>query len=460
MGAREKDEKLLAEVKQSAAPSRGYQIMHEIMAGGFMRTLCAVLAAFAIGLLLIIFTNDKVLSSLGYFFQRPGDTFSAIGSVVGSFFWGLFRGAIFDPTRDTFTAGIKPLTETLRFAGPLIAAGLGIALSFRVGLFNIGGQGQILVGASFAGWASFQLQLPFPLHLIVAIIFGIIGAALWAGIVGWLRAYTGAHEVIVTIMMNYIALFLVTFFMRTSILNPGATSSNPATHPPLPSAQLPILFPGFLLHVGFLLALVAVGVYWWLMERSSIGFRFRAVGYNPLAAQTAGINPKRIFIIAMLASGAFVGVAAANQALGRTGGFSPSVDAGIGFDAITVALLGQNSAIGILFAGLLFGAMEAAGPAMQSAGVSPDILGVVQGLIVLFVAAPPLVRAIFRLPKPNPSFAGFRGGGSAVMLAASEAPPLPDEEAAPLPEGDDLVPPLPGNGAPPLPDQDDEEDRG
>lgn len=414
-------------------PSRGYQILHEIFAGGFMRTACAVLAAFAIGLLLIIFTNDRVLEAMGYFFSAPGATFRAIGDVVGSFFTGLFRGAIYDSSQATFAAGLKPLTETLRFAGPLIAAGLGIALSFRVGLFNIGGQGQILVGASFAGWASFQLQLPIGLHLVVAVLFGIVGAAIWAGIVGFLKAFTGAHEVIVTIMMNYIALFLVTFLMRTSILNPGATTTNPSTHPPAPTAQLPQLFPGYQLHAGFLLALVAVLVYWWVMERSALGFRFRAVGYNPLAAETAGMNPKRIIIVAMLASGALVGVAAANQALGRSGGFSPSVDNGVGFDAITVALLGQNSAIGILFAGLLFGGMEAAGPAMQRVGVSPDILGVVQGLIVLFVAAPPLVRAMFRLPKPNPNFAGFRGGGSDAMAAVHEEPPLPDEEAAPEP---------------------------
>lgn len=421
--------KMLTEVHSSALPTRGYQIMHEIMAGGFVRTLCAVLAAFAIGLILIIVTNDDVLAAFGYFFQRPSDAFSAIGSVIGSFFYGLFRGAIFDPEASTFAAGIRPLTETLRFSGPLIAAGLGIALSFRVGLFNIGGMGQILVGASFAGWASFQLQLPFPIHMIVAILFGIVGAALWAGIVGWLRAYTGAHEVIVTIMMNYIGLYLVTFLMRTSILNPEARNSNPSTHPPLPSAQLPlILGPAYLLHMGFLLALVSVAVYWWLMERSAIGFRFRAVGYNPLAAQTAGISPKKVFITAMLASGAFVGVAAAGLALGRTGGFGPSVHGGIGFDAITVALLGQNSAVGVLFAGLLFGAMEAAGPSMQRVGVSPDILGVVQGLIVLFVAAPPLIRAIFRLPKANPAFAGFRGGGSAVMSAAGGAPPVVDTE--------------------------------
>lgn len=431
MAKREDDAKLLAKVQAESEPTRGYQIMHEIMSGGFVRTLMAVVAAFVIAVLLVIFTNDAVLSSMGYFFSQPGDTFVAIGRVVGDFFYALFRGAIFDPEQPTFEKGIVPLTETLRFSGPLIAAGLGIALSFRVGLFNIGGQGQILVGASFAGWASFQLEMPFPIHMIVAIIFGLVGAGIWAGIVGWLRAYTGAHEVIVTIMMNYIALYLVTFFMRTSILNPDAVNTNPSTKPPAPSAQLPlILGDGYLLHLGFLLALVAVAVYWWLMERSSIGFRFRAVGFNPLAAETAGINPKKIFIIAMIASGVFVGVAAASLALGRTGGFSPSVHGGIGFDAITVALLGQNTAPGVLFAGLLFGAMEAAGPSMQRVGVSPDILGVVQGLIVLFVAAPPLVRAMFRLPKSNPSYARLGGGSKSAkpdghseeLIAEGEAP--------------------------------------
>jgi ABC-type uncharacterized transport system permease subunit len=429
MAKRNDDAKLLAKVQSESEPTRGYQIMHEIMAGGFVRSIMAILAAFVIAIVLVIVTNEDVLNTAGYFFTQPMDTINAVFRIVGDFFYGMFRGAIYNPEADSFAKGIQPLTETLRFSGPLIAAGLGIALSFRVGLFNIGGQGQILVGASFAGWVSFQVEMPFPIHLIVAIIAGLIGAAIWAGIVGWLRAYTGAHEVIVTIMMNYIALYLVTFFMRTSILNPGATTTNPATKPPHPTAQMPlILGDTYLLHMGFLLALVSVAVYWWLMERSALGFRFRAVGYNPLASETAGINPKKIFIIAMIASGAFVGVAAAGLALGRTGGFSPSVHGGIGFDAITVALLGQNSAPGVLFAGLLFGAMEAAGPSMQRVGVSPDILGVVQGLIVLFVAAPPLVRAMFRLPKPNPSFAGFRGGKPSAMAAVSEATPLVDTE--------------------------------
>ncbi len=390
----------VAEFEEVNPPSASAQLVREIFGGSLMRTFLAIVLAFAIGLLLVIFTNKNVLSSLGYFFDRPGDTFAAMGQVVKGFFGGLWRGAIYDSSQPTFADAIRPLTETLRQSGPLIAAGLGIALSFRVGIFNIGGQGQILMGAAFAGWASFQLHMPPVIHMIVAVLFGLLGAGLWAGIVGALKALTGAHEVILTIMMNWIALYLVTFLMRTAILNPGATSTNPATRPPDVTAQMPkILGDGYLLHFGFIMAIVAVIVYWWLMDRSSIGFRFRAVGYNPLAAETAGISPKKVYVWAMIASGLFVGVAAVGLALGRSGGFGPHVDAGIGFDAITVALLGQGSPIGVALAGLLFGGMEAAGPAMQRVGVSPDILSVVQGLIVLFVAAPPLIRAIFRLPK-------------------------------------------------------------
>jgi ABC-type uncharacterized transport system permease subunit len=157
----------------------------------------------------------------------------------------------------------------------------------------------------------------------------------------------------------------------------------------------------FNLHWGLILALVAVVVYWWLMEKSTIGFRLRMVGYNPDAARTAGISVERTYILAMGLSAAFVGVAAANQALGTAIGTTPSAHANIGFDAITVALLGGSNAPGILLAGLLFGAFKAGAPSMQVLGVSPEVLGIVQGAIVLFIAAPPLIRAIFRLPKPQ-----------------------------------------------------------
>lgn len=384
-----------------AAGSRSTEILREILGGGIVRTLLAIIVGFAVGALLIIATNAEVITAAGYFFSRPTDLLTAAVNAVSTGYGALFRGSIFNPNAPDFVSGIRPLTETLRFAGPLIAAGLGIALSFRVGLFNIGGGGQLLVGAAFAGFVSFRFDLPYGVHFIIATIAGIAGAALWGAIVGFLKAQTGANEVIVTIMLNYIAGSLVSYAMRTPVLQDPAAGGNPKTPPPDATAQLPLLLgDGFALHLGFVIAVAATILYWWLMERSTVGYRFRAVGLNPDAARTAGINVNRIYILAMATSAAFVGIAGVNQALGRTTGFTPSVDSGIGFDAITVALLGGSTAGGVFLAGLLFGAMKAGSPAMQVQDISPEVLGVVQGVIVLFIAAPPLVRAIFRLPKP------------------------------------------------------------
>ncbi|MFT4231096.1 MAG: ABC transporter permease [Microbacterium sp.] len=386
------------------APSPVWRdVLHDIAAGGFVRIVCAVVLSLAIGSLLIVFTNEDVLQTLPYFFARPSDFFAAAWSAASEAYSAMFRGAIYNYRADTFAGAVRPLTETLRFAGPLIAAGLGIALGFRAGLFNIGGQGQLLMAASFAAFASFQFHLPYGVHLVVAMLFGFVGAALWAGIAGLLKARTGAHEVIVTIMLNYIAVSLVTYLMRTPVLHDMDAGNNPSTRPPDATAQLPgILGDGFNLHLGFVLCLVAVAAYWWLVERSTLGFRLRMVGLNPDAAATSGVNVKRMYLVAMVLSGLFVGLAGINQALGRSGSFSPSIDSGIGFDAITVALLGGSTALGVLSAGILFGAMKAAGPAMQVVDVQPEVLAVVQGLIVLFIAAPPLVRAIFRfLPEPR-----------------------------------------------------------
>lgn len=379
----------------------GRALVHDIFAGSIVRSIAAIVLSLAIASILIIFTTDSVTDTLGYFFARPIDFFVAAGHSLADAYGALFRGSIYNTQASTFEAGIRPLTETLRFAGPLIAAGLGIALGFRTGLFNIGGQGQLLIGAGFAAWAATQIHLPWVIHVIVAAVFGVIGAMLWASVAGVLKAKTGAHEVIVTIMLNYIAVGLLTFAMRTPLLNGTATGNSATTLKPDPTAVFPrLLGDGFDLRVSFLLCIAAVVFYWWLMERSALGFRLRMVGLNPDAARTAGISVPKMTIIAMMLSGAFVGIAAINQALGRDGNFAPNIDAGIGFEAITVALLGGSQAIGVLFAGLLFGALKAAGPTMQVADVQPDILGVIQGLIVLFIAAPPLVRAIFRfLPE-------------------------------------------------------------
>jgi len=272
-----------------------------------------------------------------------------------------------------------------------------------VGLFNIGGTGQMISGIIWATFVATRMELPPVIHMVVAIIAAIVGASIVGAFVGFLKAKTGANEVITTIMLNYVIVNFFSFLLLDQNLLQGEKAAgNSKADPAFETARLPLLFgESFSLHLGFVLALVAVVIYWWLMERSTIGFRLRAVGYNPSAARTAGIKVERTYILALGLSAAFVGVAGANQALSATGGVSPSSHSGIGFDAITVALLGGSSAPGVLLAGLLLGAFRAGGASIQAAGISPDVLGIVQAAIVLFIAAPPLIRAIFRLPPPQ-----------------------------------------------------------
>lgn len=389
---------------QAPKPSKWRRALTEIVNGNALVSVLAVLVAIVVGSLMIALTDPAVQAAAGYFFAAPMDTFSAIGSAVGGAYSALFRGSIYNFNADSFAIGIRPLTETLKFATPLIAAGLGVGLAFRAGLFNIGGQGQMLMAAAAAGYVATAWELPFPLHLIAALVAGVVAGAIWAGIAGLLKARTGAHEVIVTIMLNHIAFYLLAWMLATQGLLQAPGSNNPKTAPMAESAVFPlILGPMYKLHLGFLLALVAVAITWWLLERSSLGFRFRAVGENPAAARTAGISVGRMYFTVMLIAGALVGLAGVSQVLGtEPKGFSGGIDAGIGFDAITVALLGRSRPLGILWAGLLFGAFKTGGFTMQaSQGVPIEIVLVVQSLIVLFIAAPPLVRAMFGLPQPG-----------------------------------------------------------
>jgi general nucleoside transport system permease protein len=384
-------------------PSRWHSLLRQIATGNAIISVLAVLLALVVGAVMIAFTDERVQATTGYFFARPGDTFVAIWESVSGAYSALFQGSIYNFRRDTFVAGIRPLTETLTFATPLIAGGLGVGLAFRVGMFNIGGRGQMLIAASVAGWIAFGFDLPWGIHMLVALIGGLIGGALWAGIAGALKARTGAHEVIVTIMLNYVAFYLVSWMLRTPGLLQAPGSSNPKTPAMKETAIFPALLgPQYNLHFGFILVIIATIVVWWILSRSSLGFRFRAVGENPNAARVAGINVPSMYIYAMLISGALLGLAGVSQVLGTvTTGFTAGIDAGIGFDAITVALLGRSTPWGIFIAGILFGAFKAGGFSMQAAeGVPIEIILVVQSLIVLFIAAPPLVRTIFRLPDP------------------------------------------------------------
>ncbi len=407
---------------EEAAPTRSGIFLRELLRGSAVTTILAIVLAMIVGGILIAVTNPDVQKAAGYFFARPGDTLAAIWTAVYNGYEALFRGAVFNPRGADVAAQIRPLTNSLGFAAPLIAAGLGVALAFRAGLFNIGARGQMLIGAMFAGLVAFNLDLPMWLHLPLTLVAGIVGGALWGGLVGLLKAKTGAHEVILTIMLNYVAYYLLLWMLRTPGLLQAPNTNQPQSVPTPASAQFPdLLGPQFpQLDWGFVVVLAATVFVWWLIERSSLGLRLRAVGENPHAARAAGMSVERLYIYAMLFAGGLAGLAAMNQIQGTvTTGFGATIDAGIGFDAITVALLGRSRAWGTFAAGILFGALKAGSFSMQAQGIPVDIVLVVQSLIVLFIAAPPLLRAVFFLPKTDAEKAAHARAKAAKKAVAA-----------------------------------------
>ena len=312
---------------------------------------------------------------------------------------------------DGSVGSLHAISETLTAAIPLVLAGLGIGLAFRAGLFNIGAEGQMVVGGLATAIASFAITgIPIWLHLPLVLAVGLCIGALYAAIAGLLKAATGAHEVISTIMLNLISFRLLDYMLRQPFIQKEGRS-DPISKAVLDSAELPrilaFLDGNLRLHAGLFIMLAAVAVIYWLLFRSKLGFAFRISGENPGAARYAGIRAGLTVVLAMAIAGALAGLAGATQVSGVLGRATPGFTAGIGFDAIAVALLGRSHPVGILLAGLLFGALEAGGRQMQvDAGVSIDMIGIIQALIIIFVAAPLLVRRIF-----PPLFRERRKGG-------------------------------------------------
>ena len=350
----------------SARTSKAMGFVIQIFRIRWLVSLLAVVIAFAIGAVFIVLADASVVDA----------------------YYAMFRGSIVDLNAPNAVRMFKPLTDSLFYSIPLIISGLGLALGFRAGLFNIGGKGQIIVGALAAVWVGFSLNLPPVLHTLVALLVAVIAGGLYGGIAGVLKAKTGANEVIVTIMLNSIATLGLGYILTQKAWQVPGTNQ-PVTPKVAETAALARLLPApFKLHVGFLVALVALVAFWWLIERSTLGFQIRAVGANAAAARTAGISVERITAITMVLSGAFLGLAGANEALGTIGYVSRDVAGSIGFDAITVALLGRNKTWGTFGAGLLFGAFKAGGYAMQAKGVPIDMILILQSVIVLLIAVP------------------------------------------------------------------------
>lgn len=376
-------------------------VIREIMGSSGVLIFFAILLALIIGAILVAAFDPRVQTTASYLFARPSDFFAAVWHSISGFFSSLFRGALFDYSASSTARMVRPLTESMTNAVPLILAGLSVAVAFRAGLFNIGAQGQIILGALVGGYVGIAWELPVGLHLIVAVLGAALGGAIWGSIPGILKAKAGANEVIVTIMLNSIALYLLNFLLKTQTFIgdgfPGISLevAPTATFPPMIS-------PMFRLHWGFLVAILATVAVWWIMERSTFGFELKAVGANPEAAKSAGMSVQKVIILTMLLSGGLAGLAATSPTLGTEQFLTAGIAANYGFDAITVALLGRSRPLGTFLAGLLFGALNAGGSLMQAAANIPvDIIQVAQASIVLLIAAPPLVRMIFRLPLPR-----------------------------------------------------------
>lgn len=350
----------------------------------------AVLTALIAGAIIIAVTDLDTLPLWG---EDPGEAFRQTLSGISKAYKALFVGSVGSP---------RAISETLFAATPLILAGLAVAVGFQAGLFNIGVNGQMHVGGMAGLWVGFSVTLPAIIHIPLAIAAAIMAGAVWGGISGILKARTGAHEVITTIMLNFVALFAVDYLLKTSIFQaPGR--NDPISQRVNATAEFPTLVGDFRLNIGFLFSLTAVVFVWWLMYRSTIGFEFRAVGYNPHGGRYAGMSVAWIYLGVMAVSGGLAGIAGTSQILGLEPYRGISNFAGtVGFDAIALALLGRSHPVGVLFAGILFGALRSGGREMQgAAGVPIDLVLVLQALIIVMIAAPRLVRAIYRIKTPD-----------------------------------------------------------
>ncbi len=365
-------------------PSRLADMLRRIL-DVLLVPVLAVFSALVIGGIIIVITDPLVYTAFreGGFAAGLAEMWRTVTVAYGA----LFAGSLGD-------AGA--ISESLVASTPYIFAGLAVAIGFRGGLFNIGGEGQLLVAAGVAVVIGYSFHLPWFIHLPLAFFGGMLGGALYGAIPGYLKAKTGAHEVINTIMMNYIAFRFFSWAFTGPLRRPGGDA--PVTQDIFPSAYLPQIFTGYRFHWGFFVALlVAFGV-WWLLFKTTLGFEIRTVGANPNAARYGGMKITRITVLTMAISGGLAGMAGANEVLGLNHFLADGFSSGYGFDAIALALLGKSHPLGVVLASLLFGTLRNGATRMQSiASIPIDIISIVQALVIVFIAAPAIVRWIYRV---------------------------------------------------------------
>jgi ABC-type uncharacterized transport system permease subunit len=291
---------------------------------------------------------------------------------------------------------IRPLSDSLILSVPYILAGLGVAIGFQCNLFNIGAEGQLTVGGLATAFVGYAIHgLPWYIHAPLAILAGAVAGGLWGFIPGILKARFGAHEVINTIMMNYVSFRLMNYLLN----GPMKSGGTPASPEIQPSAYLATIFPDPVrLHWGFFIALAFAVVVYWLLWKTTFGMEVRMVGANARAARYAGISVARIMVLAMSISAILCGLAGAIHLLGVTHRMMPSFSPGYGFDAIALALLGNSHPLGVVLASLLFAFLRNGATHMQAvAGTQLEIIRIIQGMVIVFIAAPEIIRGLYHL---------------------------------------------------------------
>lgn len=349
----------------------------------------AVITGLILGGIVMLATGSNPFQAYGALFAGAFGTPSAIISGTQTYV------ATGDNTE--LVRSLYPFTESLVTATPYIFAGLSVALGFRAGLFNIGAEGQFFIGALCSAYIGYSIKdLPMIIHLPLAIGAGAFGGAIWGMIPGYLKARFGAHEVVNTIMMNWIA-FRLSDWLLTGPMQ--ASNFRPVTPNVQASAELPRFFEDPLrFNLGFFLALLFAYLVYWFLFKTTLGFEVRSVGANPDAAKYAGMNIIKNFVLVMSFAGALAGLAGTAQVLGVDHWVGQGFSAGYGFDAIALALLGKSHPFGVVLAALLFGFLRSGATNMQSiAGIPIDIISIIQGLVIVFIAAPAIIRWLYRI---------------------------------------------------------------
>ena len=374
----------------------------------------SVFTAFLIGGIIIALSDPEVLAAWANFLQAPLYALQITWQTVWEAYLALFQGAFGVPReiiegfriwRQTgnpreLLEAMRSFSESLVITTPYIYAGLSVALGIRGGLFNIGAEGQLFVGGLAAAYVGYAVTgLPAIIHLPLAIAAGLLAGAIWGAIPGYLKARTGAHEVINTIMMNYIAFRLTDYLLSGPMARPGGMPITPLVRP---TAYLPTLLPPPVrLHWGFFLALAVAYLVYWYLWKTPRGMEIRMTGQNQNAARYAGIRIGFIIVLTMSLAGALAGMSGVNQILGVDHQLVRAFSTGYGFDSIALALLGNSHPLGVVLSALLFGFMRGGAARMQSvAGTPVEIIRIIQGLVIIFVAAPEIIRSIYRIKAP------------------------------------------------------------